>query len=337
MPDLFSLVLWPFKWVIEAILVGFHSFWTAIGFAGGDGLTWVLSILGLVLVVRAALIPLFVKQIKSQRKMLEIAPHLKKIQEKYKGKRDQFSREAMSRETMELYRKTGTSPFSSCLPLLAQMPIFFSLFQVLETAQRDPGRGGVGLLSVQLAQSFGNSALFGAPLHETIGTGVNALGRGGTSGDVLVVVIGIFMVAAMTVTQFITQKQIMSKNVSKETMESPMYRQQKLLLYVLPLVFIFSGIAFPLGVMFYWVFSNLWTMGQQFIVIRNSPTPGSEAAKAREVRLAKKAARKQLASGGEGSDGTAAPVEAKPRVNTQRVQPVGRSRAKRAGGAGGRA
>lgn len=326
---LFGYVLWPFKWVIEAILVGFHAFWSSVGFDGNDGLTWILSILGLVIVVRAALIPLFVRQIKSQRKMLELAPQLKKIQEKYKGKRDQFSREAMSRETMELYRKTGTSPFSSCLPLVAQMPIFFSLFQVLETAQRDPGKGGVGLLSVELAKSFGASNLFGAPLHETIGSGVNALGKGGTAGDVLVVVIGIFMVALMTITQFVTQLQIMSKNVSAETKASPMYRQQRMLLYVLPLVFIFSGIAFPLGVMFYWVFSNLWTMGQQFIVIRNSPTPGSEAAKAREVRLAKKAERRR--------ERTGEPLEApeiaapQPRTNTQRNQPVGRSRSKRTG------
>ena len=232
MADLFSLVLWPFKWVIEAILVGFHGFWSLVGLDPNDGLTWILSILGLVIVVRAALIPLFVRQIKSQRKMLELAPQLKKIQEKYKGKRDQFSREAMSRETMELYRHHGTSPFSSCLPLIAQMPIFFSLFQVLETAQRDPDRGGVGLLTPALANSFGASKLFGAPLHETIGSGINALGSGGTTGDVLVVVIGIFMVAAMTVTQFITQLQIMSKNVSPETAASPMYRQQKMLLYI---------------------------------------------------------------------------------------------------------
>jgi YidC/Oxa1 family membrane protein insertase len=320
MADLFSLVLWPFKWVIEAILVGFHGFWTAVGLDPNDGLTWILSILGLVIVVRAALIPLFVRQIRSQRKMLELAPQLKKIQEKYKGKRDQFSREAMSRETMELYRHHGTSPFSSCLPLLAQMPIFFSLFQVLESAQRNPEQGGVGLLSPALATSFGNAKLFTAPLHATIAN---------NEGVILVTIIGIAMVALMTVTQFITQLQIMSKNVSEETKASPMYRQQRMLLYVLPLVFIFSGIAFPLGVMFYWVFSNLWTMGQQFIVIRNSPTPGSEAAKAREIRLAKKAERKRERSGAtEPAPEVAAPA---PKVNTQRNQPISRERAKRTG------
>jgi YidC/Oxa1 family membrane protein insertase len=318
--DIFGTILWPFKWVIEAILVAFHSGWVAIGMAPGDGLTWILSILGLVLVVRAALIPLFVRQIKSQRKMLEIAPQLKKIQEKYKGKRDQFSREAMSRETMELYKRTGTSPFSSCVPLIAQMPIFFSLFQVLDNAQKHPEAAGIGLLSAPLAHSFGTAKLFGAPLAATLTN---------NGGVALVSVIAIGMIALMTASQFITQLQIMSKNVSPETMASPMYRQQKMLLYVLPLVFIFSGIAFPLGVMFYWVFSNLWTMGQQFIVIRNSPTPGSEAAKAREARLAKKAARKK-----DGADaGATSQVEAlpTPRPNTQRNQPVSKARAKRTG------
>ena len=126
--DIIGTILWPLKWAVELLLVGWHLLWTAIGLDPAAGLTWVLSIVGLVLVVRAALIPLFIKQIKSQRKMLEIAPQMKKVQEKYKGKRDQASREAMSRETMELYKKHGTSPVSGCLPLLVQMPIFFALF-----------------------------------------------------------------------------------------------------------------------------------------------------------------------------------------------------------------
>src|SRR3712207_5566130 len=146
--DIIGTILWPIKWVIELILVGFHTLWSSIGLDADAGITWVLSIVGLVLIVRAALIPVFVKQIKSQRKTLEIAPQLKKIQDKYRGKRDQFSREAMSRETMELYKRHGTSPFSSCLPLLIQMPIFFGLFSVLNDAQHD--KAGVGLLTRDL-------------------------------------------------------------------------------------------------------------------------------------------------------------------------------------------
>ncbi len=315
--DIIGTLLWPIKWTIELILVGFHTLWSSIGMEPDAGITWVLSIVGLVLIVRAALIPVFVKQIKSQRKTLEIAPQLKKIQDKYRGKRDQFSREAMSRETMELYKRTGTNPLSSCLPLLLQMPIFFGLFSVLNDAQHD--KAGVGLLSRQLADSFANSELFGAPLRATF------IDNG---GNALVMVIAAVMVILMTVSQFITQLQIMAKNMSPEAKNSPMFRQQKILLYILPLVFAVSGVAFPLGVMFYWLTSNFWTMGQQFLVIRNMPTPGSEAAAAREARLARRGKLPEVESGGVGGN-TVVIEEKRP---TQRAQPVGQARAKKTGG-----
>jgi YidC/Oxa1 family membrane protein insertase len=104
-----------------------------------------------------------------------------------------------------------------------------------------------------------------------------------------------------------------------------MYRQQRVLLYLLPLVFAFSGFTFPLGVMFYWLVSNFWTMGQQFLVIRNMPTPGSEAALAREARLAKRQQRKGIVE--ETPDGGTLMVE-EPK-KPQRQQPVGKNRSKK--------
>ena len=318
--DLLGTVLWPIKWVVEAILVFFHTALEAIGLNGDAGLTWVLSIVGLVLVIRAALIPIFVRQIKSQRRMLEVAPQLKKIQDKYKGKKDQFSREAMSRETMAMYKKTGTNPLSSCLPLLLQMPIFFSLFSVLSNAQHVNADGtrnpGVGLLDKNLSESFGTSSLFDiAPLHLAIST---------ADGNTAVIIIAVIMVILMTGSQFITQLQIMSKNQSAEMKASPMFRQQRILLYLLPLVFAFSGFTFPLGVMFYWLVSNFWTMGQQFLVIRNMPTPGSEAALAREARLAKRNQRKGIVE--DTPEGALIVEEPK---KPQRQQPVGKNRSKK--------
>jgi YidC/Oxa1 family membrane protein insertase len=308
-----DIVLWPIKWVIEAILVAFHTILSSVGLDADNGLTWVLSIVGLVLVVRALLIPIFVRQIKSQRRMMEVAPQLKKIQDKYKGKKDQFSREAMSRETMELYKKTGTNPLASCLPLLIQMPIFFGLFSVLQNAQHE--KVGVGLLNLQLSRSFGESVLFGvAPLKDSIQS---------ADGNGWVIGIALTMVVLMTASQFITQLQIMSKNQSPEMKASPTYKQQRILLYILPLVFAFSGFAFPLGVMFYWLTSNAWTMVQQFIVIRNMPTPGSEAALAREARLAKKHQRRGITV-----TEMEEPVREEPK-KVQRVQPVGKNRAKK--------
>lgn len=316
--DLLSIILWPLKWVVELILVGWHTLFSAMGLAPEAGLTWVLSIVGLVLVVRALLIPLFVKQIKNQRRMMEVAPHLKKIQDKYKGKKDQFSREAMSRETMELYKKTGTNPLGSCLPLLVQMPIFFALFSVLNDSQT--GKSGVGPLNEELSEQFGSSSLFGfAPLHMSFSSAMNAPG----GPEVGVMIVAAIMVILMTASQFITQLQIVSKNISDETKASPMFKQQRILLYILPFVFLFSGFAFPLGVMFYWLVSNIWTMVQQFIIIRNMPMPGTEAAKEREERLARKGKLKPA----DGSGDTLVIEEKKP---AQRQQPVGKNRAKKA-------
>ena len=325
--DLLGTILWPLKWLVELVLVAWHAVFTFIGLPPADGITWVLAIIGLVLVVRSAMIPLFVKQIKSQRKMMEIAPELRKVQEKYKGKRDQLSREAMSRETMALYKKHGTTPVSSCLPILVQMPIFFALFSVLngvQTIKTDPNHAGVGPLNNELMTEFYNAKLFGvAPLHDSLVGAWQAQDAGWqwTVGILLVLVV------LMIASQFFTQLQIVSKNLSPEAKTGQAYQMQKVMLYVLPFAFVFSGVFFPLGVVIYWFTSNLWTMGQQFLVIRNMPTPGSDAAKAREARLAKKGKLVQA----DGS--TVLTVEEQPKKQpTQRVQPVSKTRAKKQAG-----
>ncbi|MGX1792237.1 membrane protein insertase YidC [Microbacterium sp. NPDC055312] len=282
--DFIGIILWPLRWAVELILVAWHWLFTAVGMEAAAGVTWVLSIVGLVIVVRAAVFPLFVKQIKSQRKMMEIAPELRKVQEKYRGKKDQLSREAMSRETMALYKKHGTTPMSSCLPLLVQMPIFFALFSVLRDVKMhaEAGMGGVGALSPELTKEFYDAKLLGSvSLHETLGDAWN-------SGNTPAIILLAILVVLMIVSQFFTQLQIISKNLSPEAKTGQAYQMQKIMLYVLPLGFIFSGVFFPLGVVMYWFVSNLWTMAQQFLVIREMPTHGSEAAKAREERLARK-------------------------------------------------
>ena len=272
-------LLYPVKWVIELILVAFHSLFTFVGMDAADGFTWVLAITGLVLVVRAALIPLFVKQIKSQRGMVLLQPELQKLQKKYKGKTDRDSREAFAKEQMALYKKTGSNPLSSCLPLLAQMPIFISLFFVLNEAQHN--KQGVGLLSQELATSFANSKIFGAPLSATFFVpGENA------DNPLAVQIIAGVMIILMTASQFITQKQIISKNQTPANLQNSQYMQtQKIMLWLFPIMFAISGVSFPLGVMTYWLVSNFWTMGQQYVVIKNMPTPGSLAYEQRQARL----------------------------------------------------
>jgi YidC/Oxa1 family membrane protein insertase len=178
-----------------------------------------------------------------------------------------------------------------------------------------------------LAVSFANAELLGAaPLRAAMFQVFDGSGLFEGTQAVAIVVIATVMVILMSGSQFVTQLQIMSKNQSPEMKASPMYRQQRILLYVLPLVFLFSGVFFPLGVMFYWLVSNFWTMGQQFLVIRNMPTPGTEAAKAREERIAKKRERKGLPPVEEAVSTDVDEVIEEPK---QRQQPVSKERAKK--------
>ena len=312
MPDL----LFPIKWIIELILVSFHNLFTFLGLPAASGLSWVLAIIGLVLVVRAALIPLFVKQIKSQRNMMLVQPELQKLQKKYKGKNDRDSREKFAKEQMDLYKRTGSNPLSSCLPILVQIPIFTGLFFTLSDAQNR--KSGVGLMNSELAVQFSEASLFGAKLSETFLTATN----------VAVQILAGVMVVLMSATQFITQKQIIAKNQNPDVQNSQYMQTQKILLYVFPLIFVISGVSFPIALVFYWLTSNFWTMGQQFIVIRNMPTEGSPAYHARIERLAKKGKLpKELQA--KRDAGEAAQAAAETAERTQREQPVSKTRAKK--------
>jgi len=321
--DFFETIMFPFKWLVSIIMVGFHDGLSAIGLPAANGWTWTLSIIGLVLVIRAALIPVFVKQIKAQRGMQLLQPDLKKLQDKYKGKTDQLSRQAMAQEQMAMYKKHGTNPFSACLPMLIQMPFFFALFQVLSgiSSAKTTGKG-IGALSHDQVVQFDESSIFGAPLSASLLHG----GAGGN--DVAVWVLSIVMILAMTASQFITQKQIMAKNMSEEAMASPFMRQQKMMLYILPLVFGVGGINFPIGVLIYWTTTNLWTMGQQFFVIRRMPTPGSPAAKALAERRAAKGLPSLPLMGAKKADAEAEAAAAAAAVaaKSQRVQPQRKNR-----------
>ncbi|MDQ3616177.1 MAG: membrane protein insertase YidC [Actinomycetota bacterium] len=303
-----GFIMAPLYWITSLILTGFHSLFGQL-FGPESGWAWALSIVGLTLVIRAALIPLFVKQIKSSRNMQLLQPKVKELQKKYG-----HDRERLAQETMALYKETGTNPFASCLPILLQMPIFLALFRLLDLAAKGQTRG---VLTEDQARQFGDSTLFGARIAEQF------LGDSAPSVKVLAAV----LVIAMTATTFLTQRQLMSKNMPADALSGPYAQQQKMLLYVLPLVFAVGGVAFPIGVLLYWTTSNLWTMAQQFYVIRNNPAPGTPAAKAKTDRDTAKAQRK-----GHRRAPEAAPVvepEPEPPRPTQRSQPRKQSRDQR--------
>ncbi len=318
----FDSILYPLMVAVAWIMVQFHGLLVTLGLDHASGGTWALSIVGLVIVMRIILIPLFVKQIKASRGMQLLAPDMQKIQKKYKGKTDPASREAMSRETMELYRKHGTNPFSSCLPILAQSPIFFALFRVLysmpQLADGTYSRDNLGPLTQNVAQEFTDATLFGARLSDWFLQ---------PTASVSVKVLAAVLIVLMSATTFFTQRQLTRKNMPATALQGPMAQQQKVLLYILPLVFAISGVNFPIGVLIYWTTTNLWSMGQQFYVIRRNPTPGSEAERLLKERRAKKAAARGIVLEEEKPE----PTEEKPRG--QRVQPKRKDRAKGGGGA----
>ena len=310
-----SFIMRPLYFVISAVLLGFHNVFGNI-FGDASGASWALSIIGLTLVIRALLIPLFVKQIKSSRNMQLIQPHVKELQKKYG-----HDRERLAQETMALYRETKTNPFASCMPLLLQMPIFLALFRLLDQAAKGKAHG---LLDKTDADQLANAELFGAPISATFTR---------SDGDPTVQVIAMTLVVVMIATTFLTQRQLMSKNMPADALTGPYAQQQKILLWVLPFGMGISGFFFPIGVLLYWTTSNLWTMGQQFWVIRNNPAPNTEAFAAKERRDAEKRKRKgeppEEASGSVATD-----PDPKPPKPPKRQQPkkMTREQRKKSGG-----
>ena len=321
MGDLFNTIIGPIEWLVAWIMYGFHQGFTWLGMNPASGWTWALSIVGLVIVMRAAMIPLFVKQIMASRKMQMIQPELQKIQKKYKGKSDPESRQAMTQETMQLYKKEGTNPFSSCLPILVQSPFFFGLFRVLNSMDEIASgkHEQIGPITPSVAQQFEQATIFGASLSSTFMQAPN------TATQVVTVV----LIILMSATTFTTQRQLMTKNMPASALDNPFAKQQKVLLYVLPLVFAVSGVNFPIGVLIYWFTTNLWSMCQQFYVIRRMPAPGSSAEKALHARLERKGKPIPGADAAKAKAEAAAAEEAElAKQSGQRQQPTSKKRKK---------
>jgi YidC/Oxa1 family membrane protein insertase len=243
-------------------MVTFHSLLGYVfGKDGNESIKWSLSIIGLVIVIRIILIPLFVKQIKSQRALTALQPHMKEIQKKHKD-----DRQKQSEEMMKLYKEHKTNPLASCFPILAQAPIFFALFTVLNGIARNTSHG---VLKGDLLASAQQAKFFGANLSNTF------LSSDSNTQTKLVTVV---LITFMSATTFITQRQLMVKGMPKmDSSNNMMLQQQKIMLYVFPVIFAVSGVNFPVGVLIYWSTTNLWTFGQQFYVIKRNPTPGSPA------------------------------------------------------------
>jgi YidC/Oxa1 family membrane protein insertase len=261
-------------WVMKTWHALFSTFLDPAG-----GITWALSIVFLVVTVRLLLFPLFVKQIKSQRAMQELQPEIQKLRKQYGT-----DRQGLSQAMMALQKERGVNPLAGCLPLLPQIPVFLSLFHVLRRLA--PGKQGLYSWSNELTDQAARAELFGAPISASFNM------SGGKARDLLALegvtqggirAVCLVLIVIMCITTFVTQKQIMKRSGPVEGQAAMV---QKFLLYVMPASLFVSGFFFPIGVLLYWMTNNLWTLGQQFFVLRKMPPPGSPAA------LAKAAAEK---------------------------------------------
>ena len=273
---MFDAILHPFAWAISWLWVWIHDLLVLVGMSSGSGIAWVLSIVLLTILVRIAIIPLFLKQIRSSRAMQAIQPEMRKIQEKYKGKKDQVSRQKMMEETQALQRKHKVSPFASCLPMLVQMPVLFGMYRAIIAVSsisagtytyRGEATDHLGPLTASVSEEIVNSTVFGVPLSHTLRESWD---------QPSIVAVFIAAIVLMVALQFYSMRLSFQRNMP-DMGDNPMAQSQRSMMYVMPLMFIFSGAFFQMGVVIYTVTASFWALGQSFWTIKVMPTPGSPA------------------------------------------------------------
>jgi len=238
----------------DKVLVFFHD---------SAGLSWGGAIIALTISVRALLIPLTYKQLKGMRALQALQPQLKEIQEKYKN-----DKQRMQQEVMRFYQENKVNPFASCVPLLAQIPVFITLFYVLQNDLRADICGQTAKTCSEFASSQGHAAGFFGESFLFI-PDLTAKAEGG----VLIALLVIYVVTQL---------------ISGLVMAISADKSQRTLMFVLPLIFVPFIISFPAGLILYWITTNIWTIGQQFTIQKLVPMP--DKAKP-EVLAAAKAAK----------------------------------------------
>ncbi|MFC4565501.1 membrane protein insertase YidC [Nocardiopsis mangrovi] len=303
--------------IVGWVLIQIHTGLTAVGLDPDSGWAWGLSIVTLTVVVRLIMVPLFVKQMHTQRKMADLQPQLQKVRERYK-----HDKQRQQQEMMKVQQESGVNPLMGCLPLLLQMPVFFALFSVLRSVAQGQAQYG---FTEQLVASAQGALIFHAPLAAQFTTSTQELDRYGADPIMAKVVIVIACVI-MGATTFLTMRQSIKRSSmqSVQMADNPMMQSQKIMMYMAPAFGLF-GLGMPIGVLIYWVTSNVWTMGQQHFLYRKHPVPGEGGEPA--ARTSPNGSAKGLL--GKRKESAPEPVE-QPKI--ERRQPKKQSRAKRSGG-----
>ena len=244
-------------WVMEQIHTGLSTF-----LSPASGLAWVLTIVILVVLMRLILVPLFIKQMHATRKMSALAPQLAELKKKYKN-----DRQTLNEETMRLYKENGANPLAGCLPLLGQMPLFFALFSVLRGISGwHPGLPLPYGLSRTLVLSAQHADIFGAHIPDKFLFPL----PGQTLESRIVILIAVLISVTTT---YLTVRQSTKRGMTPQmTPDNPMAASQKYMAYIVPL-FALSGLYWAFGLVMYWVTTNVWTLGQQYVLFKRYPMP----------------------------------------------------------------
>jgi YidC/Oxa1 family membrane protein insertase len=248
-------------WVIMRLHAGLGAI-----FGDSSGAAWALSIVILVVLMRLILVPLFIKQMHATRKMTALAPQVAELKKKYKG-----DKQKLNEETMKLYKENGANPLAGCLPVVAQLPVFFALFGVLRAIAEDQPKYGLTpavVASAQHAKIFGVVTVADRLLTSILPPTFSSIGAGPKIVILLTVVVS-------AVTTFMTVRQSMKRGMTPQVdPNNPMASSQKMMQYIVP-VFALSGLYWQYGLVLYWVTTNLWTLGQQYVLFRRFPPPAT--------------------------------------------------------------
>ena len=259
----------PLNNLVAWVIMRIHAVLGSL-FGPASGAAWGLSIVILVMFIRLLLVPLFIKQVHAQRKMAQHAPQLQELRKKYKG-----DKQRLNEETMKFYKENGVNPLAGCLPMIPQMIVFFALFNVLRaitswTHGTVPKYG----LTVPVVVSAQKATIFGVHLgdkllfsHQSVPLHVS-------------IVIALTVVVSATTT-FMTVRQSSKRGLMQTNVDpdNPMAQSQKYMMYIVPF-FSLTGLYWAYGLVLYWVTTNLWTLGQQFLMFRNWEPIGAAAASA---------------------------------------------------------
>jgi len=285
-------------WVMMQIHAGLSHL-----FGPSSGVTWALSIVILVVLMRLVMVPLFIKQRNSMQKMQSHMPQLAELRKKYKN-----DKQRLNEETMKFYKENGINPLGGCLPLVAQLPVFWALFNVLRAiADWTPGHTPSYGMNVPFVESAHSARIFGIALYDQFLH--PAVGESLTSR--LLIVVFVLISAATT---FLTMRQSQRRGMMNQTAPDPdqpgaaaAQAMSKNMMYIAPF-FALTGLYWQFGLVLYWVTTNIWTLGQQHFLFRNLPVVGSATVGASATQAASGnsgAAARNTTSGAAAKSGTA--------------------------------